>query len=54
MIDLDRGLLNRSVQVCPFYFTCIFYNIFVYLHHNQRFNNNIILAKMKRKTPSID
>lgn len=25
MIDLDRGLLNRSVQVCPFYFTCIFY-----------------------------
>lgn len=37
-----KGLTYRPfAQVCPFYFTCIFHNFFVYLRHNQRFNNNI-------------
>ena len=37
-----KGLIYRpSAQVCPFYFTCISHKFFVYLHHNQRFNNNI-------------
>ena len=36
-----KGLIYRpSAQVCPFYFTCISHKFFVYLHHNQRFNNN--------------
>lgn len=37
-----KGLIYRpSAQVCPFYFTCISHKFFVYLRHNQRFNNNI-------------
>ena len=37
-----KGLTYRpSAQVCPFYFTCISPKFFVYLHHNQRFNNTI-------------
>ena len=37
-----KGLIYRpSAQVCPFYFTCIGHKFFVYLCHNQRFNNNI-------------
>ena len=33
-----KGLIFRpSAQVCPFFFTCISHNFFVYLYHNQRF-----------------
>ena len=33
-----KGLTYRpSVQVCPFFFTCISHKFFVYLYHNQRF-----------------
>ena len=37
-----KGLIYRpAAQVCPLYITCIFHKFFVYLHHNQRFNNTI-------------
>lgn len=36
-----KGLIYRPfAQVCPSYFTCISHKFLLYLHHNQRFNNN--------------